>query len=122
MVVIDYLSKHAHAILMTLEIMASGVAQLFRDHFWKLHGLPEEVISDQGTQFVSNLTHSLGQLLKIRLAAATTYHPQMDGQMEQVNQEVKQFLQLFVNQHKDDWDEWLSIAEFTYNDWVHAST
>jgi len=60
--------------------------------------------------------------LKIRLAAATTYHPQMDGQMEQVNQEVKQFLQLFVNQHKDDWDEWLSIAEFTSNDQVHAST
>ena len=66
--------------------------------------------------------HSLSQLLKIRLAASTTYHLQMAGQTEWVNQEVKQFLQLFMNQHQDDWDEWLSIAKFAYNDWVHAST
>ena len=46
MVVVDHLSKHAHAILMTLYIMASGVAQLFRDHVWKLHGLLEDVISN----------------------------------------------------------------------------
>ena len=46
MVVVDHLSKHAHAIPMTSDVMASGVAQLFRDHVWKLHGLPEEVISD----------------------------------------------------------------------------
>src|SRR5882724_2271185 len=46
-VVVDCLSKHTHAIPMMLDIMASGVAQLFRDHVWKLHRLPEEVISDQ---------------------------------------------------------------------------
>jgi len=91
MVVVDHLSKCAHAILMTLDITASRVAWLFRDHVWKLHGLPEEVISDLGTQFVSNFMHSLGQLLKIRLSASTAYHPQMDGQMKQVNQEVEQF-------------------------------
>ena len=102
--------------------MVSGVARLFRDHIWKLHRLPEEVISDQGTQFVSNSTCSLSQLLKIRIAASTTYHPQLDGQMEQVNQEVEQFLQPFVNQFQDEWDECLSIAEFTYNNQVHALT
>jgi len=42
--------------------------------------------------------------------------------MEWVNQEVDHFLWLFMNQHQDDWDEWLSIAEFTFNDRVHAST
>jgi len=46
MVVVDHLSKWAHVIPMTLDIMALGVAQLFRDHIWKLHGLPEELISD----------------------------------------------------------------------------
>src|SRR5882724_10107194 len=92
MVVVDCLSKYAHAILTMLDVMASGVAQLFRDHVWKLHGLPEEVISNQGTQFISNFMCSLSQLLKIRIAASTAYHPQMDSQMEQVNQEVKQFL------------------------------
>jgi len=63
-----------------------------------------------------NFTHSLSQLLKIKISASTAYHLQMDGQMDWVNQEVKQFLHLFINQNQDNWDEWLSIAKFTYND------
>ena len=73
-------------------------------------------------QFVSNFTQSLSQLLGIQVAASTAYHPQMDGQTERVNQEVKQFLRLFVNQWQDNWYKWLAIAEFAYNDWIHAST
>ena len=50
-----------------------------------------------------------------------TYHPQMDGQTKRVNQEVEQFLWLYVNQRQDDWYDWLAIAMFAYNDQVHAS-
>jgi len=46
MVVVDHLSKCAHAIPTMSDVLASGVAQLFRDQVWKIHGLPEEVISD----------------------------------------------------------------------------
>ena len=46
----------------------------------KLHGLLEEVISDQGTQFVSTFMHSLSQLLGIQVVASITYHPQMDSE------------------------------------------
>jgi len=46
MVVVDCLSKQAHIIPMTSDVTSSGVAWLFRDHIWKLHSLPEEVISD----------------------------------------------------------------------------
>ena len=49
------------------------------------------------------------------------YHPQMDSQTEQVNQEVKQFLCLFVSQRQDDCFNWLLITKFAYNDRVHAS-
>jgi len=121
MVVVDRLSKHAHTVPTTSDVTALGIAWLFRDHVWKLHRLPEEVISELGTQFVSNFTHSLSQLLKIRIAVSTTYHLQTDGQTERVNREVEQFLRLFVNQCQDDWDEWLSIAEFAYNNRVHTS-
>src|SRR5882724_13111520 len=104
------------------DVMAAGVAQLFQDHIWKLHGLPKEVISDRRTQFVSNFTQSLSHLLGIRVAASMAYHPQTDGQTKRVNQEVEQFLRLFVNQWQDDWYEWLAIAEFAYNDRNHTST
>src|SRR5882672_6852145 len=110
MVVVDRLSKRAHIIPTTSDVTAARVARLFRDHIWKLHGLLEEVISDLGTQFVSNFTRSLSQLLGIRVAASMAYHPQMDGQTERVNQEFELFLRLFINQWQDDWYEWLAIV------------
>ena len=92
MVVIDHLSKWAHVIPTTSDVMVSGVARLFRDHVWKLHSLPEEVISDRGTQFVSRFMCNLSQLLGIKVATSTAYHPQTNSQTERVNQEVEQFL------------------------------
>ena len=71
---------------------------------------------------MSNFTQSLSQLLGIRVAASMAYHLQTDLQTKRINQEVEQFLQLFMNQQQDDWYEWLAIAEFTYNDWIHTST
>ena len=112
----DRLSKWAHFIATTSNITLLGVAWLFRDSFWKLHGLPEEVISDRGPQFVSNSMYGLSEILRIKVVASTAYHPQMDGQTERVNQEVKQFLHFFISQRQDDWYDWLSIAEFAYND------
>ena len=95
---------------------------MFWDGVWKLHGLPEEVISDRGPQFMSNFMRGLSEILGIKIAALMAYHLQTDSQTERVNQEVEQFLRLFVNQRQDDWYNWLSIAKFAYNDRVHAST
>ena len=122
LVAMDRLSKWAHFITTMSDITSLGVAQLFRDGVWKLHGLPKEVISDRGPQFVSNFMPGLSKILGIKIAASMAYHPQTDGQTKCVNQEVEQFLRLFVNQRQDDWYDWLSIAEFAYNDRVHAST
>ena len=66
--------------------------------------------------------NKLYQLLGIKLAATTAYHPQGDGQTEQVNQELEQFLCLFINQRQDDWDNLLPFAEFQYNNHIHSAT
>jgi hypothetical protein len=55
-------------------------------------------------------------------ALSTAYHPQMDGQTEQLNQELEQYLQLYVNHMQIDWADWLPIAEFTYNNHEHSMT
>ena len=65
---------------------------------------------------MSNFMQGLSEILRIKVAASTAYHPQTDGQTECVNQEVEQFLHLFVNQRQDNWYDWISIAEFAYND------
>jgi hypothetical protein len=56
------------------------------------------------------------------MPTSTTYHPQTDGQTERVNQELEQFLRLFVNQRQDDWEELIALGEFQYNNHVHSST
>jgi hypothetical protein len=64
----------------------------------------------------------LNLLLRIKANFSTVFHPQMDGQTEWVNQEIEQYLRIFVNHHQNDWVEWLPIAEFAYNNRVHSST
>jgi len=122
MVVVNSVTKHAHFISMVTTISAAGAAHLFLNHVWKHHGLPQKVVSDRGPQFVAEFTRELHWLLGIKLAATTAYHPQGDGQMERVNQELEQYLRLFTNQRQDDWVGLLPFTEFQYNNQVHSST
>jgi len=71
---------------------------------------------------MAEFTRELYWLLRIKLAAITAYHPQGDGQMEWVNQELDPYLQLFTNQRQDDWVGLLPFSEFQYNNQVHSST
>jgi len=67
-------------------------------------------------------TRELYQLLGVQLASFTTWHPQTNGQMEYINQELDQYLQLFVNERQDNWYNLLPMAEFQHNNHVHVST
>jgi hypothetical protein len=71
---------------------------------------------------VAEFTRELYGMLGIKLAATTAYHPQGDGQTECVNQELEQYLWLFVNQRQDNWADLLPLAEFQYNNHIHSST
>lgn len=64
----------------------------------------------------------LNQLLGIQTNLSTAYHSQTDGQTEQINQEVEQYLRLFTNYGQNDWAEWLPLAQFSYNDKIQSST
>ena len=107
---------------MSTTITAEGSARQFRDHVWKLHGLPTRTISDRGPQFTAAFTTEVYRLLGIKAAKTTAYHPQADGQTERVNQELEQYLRLFVSERQDDWTDLLPMAEFQYNNHIHSST
>src|SRR5882724_7089686 len=111
-----------HAMPTTSSVTAEGVARLFRDNVWKLHGLPEKTLSDRGPQFASKVMKELNRLLGIKTATSTAYHPQTDGETELVNQEIEQYLRLFVDHHQSDWMNWLPMAEFAYNNRVQSAT
>src|SRR5258708_36624122 len=122
LVAVDRLSKCIHAVPTITMVDSTGVAHLFFEHVWRHHRLPEAVISDRGSAFISNFSRELATLLDIRLTPSTAYHPQMDGQMELVNQEIEAYLWVFVSHHQDDWADWLPLAEFAYNNRMHSTT
>ena len=122
LVVCDRLSKMTHFVATTEETLAEGLARLFRDNVWKLHGLPESMVSDRGPQFAVELTKELNKMLGIQMKLSTAFHPQTDGQTEQMNQELEQYLRFFVEHRQKDWLEWLASAEFAMNNKAHTAT
>jgi len=122
MTVVDAVSKRVHFIPTHTTVTVEGAARLFLHHVWKLHGLPKCVVSDRRPQFVALFTKELYRLLGIRISFSTAWHPQTDRQMERINQELDQFLRLFVNEWQDNWYDLLPIAEFQHNNHVHSAT
>ena len=102
LVVCDRLSKMTHFVATTEGTSAEGLERLFRDNIWKLHGLPESVILDRGPQFAVELTKELIRMLGIKMKLSMAFHPQMDGQMERMNQELEQYLRFFVENRQKD--------------------
>ena len=84
--------------------------------------MPEQIISDRGTQYVAQFMKDLHKLTNTTTNISTAYHPQTDGQTERINQEIEQYLCLFINYRQTDWNQWLSCAEFPYNNKVQTST
>jgi len=103
-------------------VTAAGAANLYLRNVWKLHGLPRKVISNRGLQFVAAFMKELYRLLGIEAATSTAYHLQTDRQTERVNQELEQYLRIFVGERQDNWYTLLPLAEFSYNNHIHSST
>jgi len=122
MVAVDSAGKHSHFVETVTTVTAAGAANLYLWNIWKLHGLPWKVVSDRGPQFIAAFMKELYRLLGIEAATSTAYHPQTDGQTEQVNQELEQYLQIFVGERQDDWYTLLPLVEFSYNNHIHSST
>jgi len=89
LVVCDRFSKMSHFVAMTEKTIAEGLVRLFKDNVWKLHGLPESVISDRGLQFAARLTKKLNKMLGIEIKLSMAYYPQTDRQTERINQELE---------------------------------
>jgi hypothetical protein len=121
MVVVDRLTKQVH-IIPCSKITALAVARLFLTHVWKLHGLPDTIVSDRGTQFVSAFWDELTKRLNIQSRLSTAFHPESDGQTERFNSMIEQYLRAFVSYLQDDWAAWAPMAEFTMNNTASETT
>ena len=61
-------------------------------------------------------------MLGIKSKLLTAFHPQTNRQIERVNQELEQYLRMFIDYRQEQWPKWLGTTEFTYNNITHSST
>lgn len=122
LVIVDRLTKMAHFIPTTKTCTAQQASQLFLDHIVRLHGLPDDIVSDRGSVFMSGFWQGLFTLLGVKHNASTAFHPESDGQTERVNQVLEQYLRCFISYQQDNWVSLLPTAEFSYNNTHHEST
>ena len=90
-----------HFIPTTEKMSVEGLAKLFRDNVWKLHGLLESIISDRRLQFAAEIMKELNRMLGIESKLLMAFHPQTDGQTERVNQELEQYLRMFIDHRQE---------------------
>jgi hypothetical protein len=121
LVVVDKFSRYAHFIPLLHPYTAFKVAQLFMSSVYKLHDMPEAIISDRDRIFTSSLWQELFKLAGTQLRIGSAYHPQSDDQTERVNQCLETYLRCFIHACPHKWNLWLSLAEFWYNTSFHSA-
>ena len=114
-VFVDRLSKRAHFRALHSTATAPEIAKLFFTTIFVNHGLLTTIISDRDAKFTSRFWKALFKLTDTRLAMSTAYHPQTDGQTERLNRTLEEMLRAYVGYKQDNWDEYLTMAEFAYN-------
>jgi hypothetical protein len=98
MVVVDRLSKDSHFTPCGTDMKAHDLAMFFVRDVWKLHGLPDSIVSDRGPLFVSEFWRAICHRVQINITLST-------GQTGNANAFLDQYLRQYVSFAQDDWDE-----------------
>jgi hypothetical protein len=120
-VVVDRLAKVAHFITVKTTYTSAKLAKIYMTRIVCLHGVPRSIVSDRETQFTSKFWNQLHETLGTRLEFSTAFHPQIDGQIERVNQILEDMLRACVLDYGASWDDNLPYAEFSYNNSYQTS-
>jgi hypothetical protein len=119
---LDRFSKMAHFIPCHKIDDASHIANLFFREIIRLHGVPNTIVSDRDTKFLSQFWRTLWAQPGTKLLFSTTCHPQTDGQTEIVNMTLSTMLRAVLKKNIKMWDECLPHVEFAYNRSLHSTT
>jgi hypothetical protein len=102
-------------------VTAEETASIFLDTVFRLHGMPESIVSDRDPRFHAAFWRSLFQQCGTQLLMSTAAHPESDGQTERVNRVLGDILRSYATTIYKDWSKFLPMAEFAINNSVHVS-
>jgi hypothetical protein len=111
-VVVDKLTKAAHFIPVMITHKASKIVDVYMREIARLHGIPRTIVSDRDPKFTSNFWKGFFNGFGTNLNFSTTYHPELDGQIERVNQVIEDMLRMYVMDKPSKWEEYLHLEEY----------
>ena len=122
--IVDRFSKQAHFLPVKKTITAKHMAKLYMSNVFKHHGIPTSIVSDRDPRMTSLFWRGLFENLGTKLNFSSAYHPQTDGQSEILNSIVLDLLKNYIGEigQRDQWEQYLPLVEFAYNNTVHTST
>ena len=85
LVIVDCFTKMIRLKATTTNLSSEGIAKIYKDEIWKIHGISKTILSDQGPQFASKFMEDLTKVLGTKRKLSTAYHPQTNGQTERIN-------------------------------------
>ena len=116
------LTKMVHFFPCTKETITTEYARLFVNQVFKLHGMPEVIISDCDLRFMSKFWEEMFSLLGTDLRFSTAFHLETDGESEVTIHVLENFLQPYIEQRPSIWTVQLPLAEFATNNAINVST
>ena len=122
LVIVNWLTNMVHHELVKVTIDAPRLAEVIIDVVVWHYGLPDSIVTDRDSLFMSKFWSSLCYFLGIKQQLSTTFHPQTDGQTKRQNSTMEAHLRAFVNFEQNDWAKLLSMAEFASNNTKNTST
>ncbi|KAD7480443.1 hypothetical protein E3N88_03579 [Mikania micrantha] len=120
-VVVDRLTKSAHFLPIRESYSSEKMAETYVREVVSRHGVPVTIVSDRDTRFTSHFWRNFQEELGTKLLISTAYHPQTDGQSERTIQTLEDMLRACIIDFGGSWDDYLPLAEFSYNNSYHSS-
>ena len=119
-VAIDHLTKWMECRAIK-DLTAGTTAKFLFEQLKCRHGCPQVILSDNGTNFTGRVLPKLNELMNIRSALTTPYHPEANGMVERVNRTMTSILRKLTSEYPCAWCSYIDFVAFAYNTSFHSS-
>ena len=117
---VDFATRYPEAVPLQ-NIDTQSVAEALITIFSRV-GFPSEILSDNGSQFTSDMMKEITRLLGISQIHTSIYHAQTNGMCERFHGTLKAMLRKMTTEQPREWDRYLPALLFAYREIPHSST